>query len=85
MRMNHVVGEMPNGATVTPPTTGGCSGMTQPHVLLCSMPYTTNTRPAADSSTLSRSIREGLAPARSSIRRANSTTPAMITTSATNT
>ena len=36
--MNHVVGEMPNGATVTPPITGGCSGMTQPHVLLCSIP-----------------------------------------------
>ncbi len=59
--------------------------MTQPQVLLCSIPYTTNTRPAAESSTLSTSIRDGRAPARSSIRRENSTTTAMITTSATKT
>ena len=33
-----VVGEMPSGANSTPATTGGCCGMIQPHVLLCSIP-----------------------------------------------
>ena len=82
---NQVVIDTPKGAIGTPLTIGGCSGMTQPQVLLCSIPYTTNTRPAAESSTLNTSMRTGRAPARSVTRRENSTTTAMITTSATNT
>ena len=83
--MSHASGEMPSGAIGTPPISGECSGMTQPHVLLCSMPNTTKTRPAAESSTLSTSMRDGRGAGDPSIARENSTTTAMMTTSPTNT
>ena len=83
--MNQALSEMPSGATSTPLISGELCGVIHPHVLLCSMPNTTKMRPAADSSTLSRSMRMLWRGVRSVMNRAVSTTPAMMTTSATNT
>ncbi len=83
--MNHAVSEMPSGWMGVPLISGDASGVIQPQVLLCSIPNTTKMRPAAESSTLQMSMCSGRRPALSAITRANRTTTAMITTSATKT
>ncbi len=84
-RMSHAVREMPSGAMGTPLISGDASGVIQPQVLLCSIPSTTKTSPAAERSTLHTSMRSGRGAVVSAIVRAKSTTIAMITTSATKT